>query len=62
MPGTHFIVVAIIHSRPASAGRENCAPKSSSVSGRLMLPVSRLAAVGNISTRSSIAVVIGRRW
>src|SRR5665811_1042191 len=59
--GTHLIVTATIHSRPVMAGLENCAPNSSSVRGRLMLPVSRLAAIGKANRTSRMAVVIGRR-
>src|ERR1035437_6599412 len=59
--GTHLPVVPIAPSNPAPTGPTNCDPNSSSARGRLMLPVSRLAAIGKASTVSSTAVVIGRR-
>ncbi len=59
--GTHFIHVARPQMRPAALGPTNCAPNSESASSRLMLPVSRFAAIGNARIVTRIAVGSGRR-
>ena len=59
--GTHFTQVARPQSSPASRGPLNWAPQSRNVRNSVMLPVSRLAAIGN-ERRSTATAVGSGRW